>query len=63
MQLVCGIVLAIIFLCWLYRACANLWAWQIPGVSQKPMWALWNYIIPFYNLYKPHRFLSRYALL
>ena len=58
LQLVIGISLAIFFACWLYRACANLWAWQIPGVSQKPMWGVWNYVIPFWNIVKPHSFLN-----
>ena len=58
MQGVCAITVAITFACWLYRACANLWAWQIPGVSQKPMWGVLNYFLPIWNLFKPHSFLK-----
>lgn len=57
LQIIFGVIMAVVFCCWLYRACANLWAWQIPAVSQKPMWCLWNYFIPIWSLFKPHSYL------
>lgn len=53
-----GGLTVILLLCWARRAAANLWAWKIKGVSQKPIWATLNVIIPFYNLYKPFFFMK-----
>ena len=57
LQIFSGLFLAIVFLCWQYRACANMWAWNIPAISQKPAWGFWNYILPVWSLFKPHTFL------
>lgn len=57
LQILSGLFLVIVFLCWQYRACANMWAWNIPEISQKPAWGFWNYILPVWSLFKPHTFL------
>ena len=56
-QILSGLFLVIVFLCWQYRACANMWAWNIPAISQKPAWGVWNYLLPVWGLFKPHSFL------
>lgn len=49
----------IIFYVWQYRAAANAQYMGIPYIDQKPHWGFWNYIIPFWSLYKPYKFMKQ----
>ncbi|HSQ65315.1 MAG TPA: DUF4328 domain-containing protein [Polyangiaceae bacterium] len=45
---------AILFSIWIYRACANAWAFGSP-MSITPGWAVGWFFVPFANLVKPFR--------
>jgi hypothetical protein len=48
----------IVFLCWVYRAVANLGALGSDNLRFTPSGAVWSFLIPFVNLVQPHRVMA-----
>jgi hypothetical protein len=52
-EIACTLVTAVLFLCWFYRARANVSLWGARGLTGSPGWAVGYFFIPILNLFRP----------
>ena len=58
LQTALGIVVAIAFLVWLRAVTRRLQELGVTGLKHAPKWAIWGFIIPILNLFRPHQVMS-----